>query len=404
MKASILRALSGCRDELIEFAQDLIEIPTENPPGRHYRECTQLIGDRLRAFGVDSRVIEVGGSKKGVFPRYCLLACYGPGEEKLYFHGHYDVVPASSESQFAPVLIGNRLVGRGSSDMKGGIAAMIYAIRILQMCDIRLRDAIGLRLVPDEETGGEYGSLYLLKRGLLGKDALGMLIPEPTGGRIWNASRGAVSMMVTVRGKMAHAALQYKGVNAFENMTIVADELLRLKSQVEKRRTNFNIEPETAKHSILMLGGLCRGGTNFNIVPAECSFTIERRINPEETLESEKQRIFDLFEHVRKKGIRLDYEVLQEGESAVASERSKLAEALCTSVKTITGKRPGFQMCPGLLETRFYAKRNIPSYAYGPGALSVAHGPREWVDVEKICRCAAVYALTAAQLLGVSER
>jgi len=73
---------------------------------------------------------------------------------------------------------------------------------------------------------------------------------------------------------------------------------------------------------------------------------------------------------------------------------------LSRSVYTVTGEGPRFEMCPGLLETRFYAAQGMPAFAYGPGLLSVAHGPNEYVDLRRIVDTAAIYALTAIEMLN----
>ena len=242
------------------------------------------------------------------------------------------------------------------------------------------------------------GAIWTLG-GILGRDAIGMLTAEPTSGAIWNASRGAISLQVTVKGKPAHVGLQHLGVNAFERMLLVAGELEGLKREVESRITEYRIRPAAAAHSILMLGGRCEGGSNFNLVPEDCSFTVDRRINPEENLAAEKKRILDLLASLRKQGLNLDVQVLQVGAASGVSEKSPLALALAASVLAVTGKKPSFEMCPGLLETRFYAEKQVPAMAYGPGLLSVSHGPNEFVPVKNIFDCAAVYALTAAQVL-----
>jgi succinyl-diaminopimelate desuccinylase len=136
------------------------------------------------------------------------------------------------------------------------------------------------------------------------------------------------------------------------------------------------------------------------VVPDQCWFTIDRRINPEESLPEEKGRLLDVLERCRRDGISLDWEILQEGESAASPHDGALAQALARSVEVVTGKSPRFEMCPGLLETRFYASIGIPSYAYGPGLLSVAHGPNEYVDLGRVAECAAIYALAAIEVLG----
>jgi len=90
---------------------------------------------------------------------------------------------------------------------------------------------------------------------------------------------------------------------------------------------------------------------------------------------------------------------LQEGRSAACREDGPLGQALSRSVNAVTGKVPRFEMCPGLLEIRIYAARRIPAYAYGPGLLSVAHGPNEYVDLRKVRDTAAIYSLTAMDIL-----
>jgi acetylornithine deacetylase/succinyl-diaminopimelate desuccinylase-like protein len=227
-----------------------------------------------------------------------------------------------------------------------------------------------------------------------------MLTPEPTSGVIWNANRGAISLRIIIKGKSAHAGLQHQGTNAFEQMLAVANALTKLERKVKRRTTKFKIEPEVAKHSILLLGGRVEGGTNFNAVPAECSFTVDRRTNPEEDLLTEKNVLLSVFDEQRKNGINLKSETLQEGWSASSSEVSPLARALSQSIEEVQGKPPPFEMCPGLLETRFYARRGIPAYAYGPGLLSVSHGPNEYVQTKSIFKCAEIYALTAVRLLS----
>jgi len=368
---------------MLELAQHLIAIPTENPPGSHYEECARTLLEELDRLGFD------GVRREGD----CVVASVGKGTRTLYFSGHYDVVPAQRRDQFEPRIEGANLFGRGSSDMKGGLAAMIRAAAAARDEGLLRNGRIGIVLVPDEETAGPRGSRHLDARGLLGKDAVGMLTPEPTGGVIWNASRGAITLRATMRGKSAHVGRQFEGVNAFERALPAMARLAALKEEVELRETRQQIAPAAARRSILLLGGRVEAGTNFNVTPDFCSFTIDRRINPEEDLEEEKRRLLDLLEG-------FEVETLQEEVAAATSAQEPLGLALSRHAASETGKAPAVEMCPGLLETRFYAARGIPAFAYGPGLLTVSHGPDEFIPIRNIGQCAAVYALTAAELLG----
>jgi succinyl-diaminopimelate desuccinylase len=216
---------------------------------------------------------------------------------------------------------------------------------------------------------------------------------------VWNANRGAISLRVRVLGKSAHVGLQHQGENAFERMVRVVERLQELKEEVEHRTTKFNIGADQARQSILMLGGQSGGGANFNVVPEECWFTIDRRINPEENLEEEKARLIGVLEGCRRAGVPLEWEVFQEGQSSACRAEELLGAALTRSVLAVKGEAPRFEMCPGLLETRFYAAQGVPAYAYGPGLLSVAHGPNEYVDLRRMIDCATIYALTALEIL-----
>src|SRR5438309_4698842 len=396
----ILDWLGQREEEIAALVAELVAIPTENPPGKNYRACADLLENRLRRVGLDCERLEAGEQivANGDSP-VCLVANYGRGEQVLYFHGHYDVVPAQSREQFQPFRKDHFLFGRGSCDMKGGIVAILYAILALKECGAELDGRIALTLVPNEEMGGEGGSAWLAAQGRLGRRGIGMLLAEPTSGTVWNANRGAISLRVRILGKSAHVGLQHKGENAFERMVQVVQGLQELKRQVEQKTTGYNIGADQARHSILMLGGQSGGGGNFNVVPEECWFTIDRRINPEEDMEEEKSKIVAALESCKREGIRLEWEVFQEGRSSACSEEEPLGKVLAQSVQAVTGEVPRVELWPGLLETRFYAAEGVAAYAYGPGMLSVAHGPNEYVDLRKIVDSAAIYALTAAEMM-----
>jgi len=398
---AILAWLRQREGEMAALLAELVAIPTENPPGKNYRACADLLEIRMSEFGLDCERLAPGDSKaEPDGAPVCLQASYGRGERALYFHGHYDVVPAQSAEQFQPVRKEHFLFGRGSCDMKGGIVAMLYAIRALKEIGAELNGRIVVTLVPNEETGGEGGSAWLAREGWLGRNGVGMLLAEPTSGVIWNANRGAISLRVQVFGKSAHVGLQHQGVNAFERMHRVVARLQTLKHEVEQRTTRLRIGAEQGRNSILMLGGQSGSGSNFNVVPEKCWFTVDRRINPEEDLAAEKARLLEILESCKRDGIPLEWEILQEGSSAACDEDAALGQALPRSIRAVTGDAPRFEMCPGLLETRFYAAQGIPAYAYGPGLLSVAHGPNEYVDLRKVIETAAIYALAAIKTLN----
>src|SRR5690348_9360479 len=120
MEQVLREALARYEDDLIAFTKALIAIPTENPPGVAYHACVDLLTQKLAEIGLAYTLLEVPAptASRTAEPGYCLLSSYGTGENVLYFHGHYDVVPASEPAQFQPYVKGSNLFGRGSSDMK----------------------------------------------------------------------------------------------------------------------------------------------------------------------------------------------------------------------------------------------------------------------------------------------
>ena len=402
------RRIDACvrdlRGDILAFTTELVAIASENPPGLRYAECVRAIESRLRALGLPHAQIAFHERRgaRDTSGAAIVLSHVGTGARTLYFSGHYDVVPETTPGQCVPELRGKTLFGRGTCDMKGGLAAMLYAAVALQRVGAPLDGQVALVFVPDEETGGRRGSGFLAETKRLGTHGIGMLTPEPTSGVVWNANRGALTLQVTVHGREAHVGLMHQGRSAFEDALRIVAGLQRVARRVGRRRTRFRVTPDAARRSLMLIGGRVEAGSNFNVVPGRCVFTIDRRMNPEEDPAAERAAIFEVFAEARRTGVKLDVEVLQEGQPSGTPETTPLGRALASHVRGVTGRAPRFELCPGLAEIRFYAERGMPAYAYGPGLLAVAHGPREFVHVDRLVDCAAIYARTAATVLRPS--
>ena len=395
----IVDRIGAYRPQIEAFLSKLVRIKSENPPGTFYSECRDLICAEIAGLGLTPIVHELNAT--GDSTRCALQAFVGQGKPVVYFHGHYDVVPAFDQ-QFVPDIKNGKMFGRGTADMKAGLALMLYAAKAASEC-AALNGRIGVTFVPDEETGGAQGSDILVKRGLLGTDGIAMFTPEPTSGRIWNGARGAISLRITTHGKTAHVGEHYRGISAFDDMNTIVNRLVECRSELAKRETSFPIRPEAARKSILLIGGTVQGGTNFNCVPDECTITVDRRFNPEESLDQEEKELLDVIRSAAPEQRPPTVEIFQRAPSSASSSDSSPAQALARNAEAVLGAAPAFELCPGLLETRFYSRLGIPAFAFGPGLLSVAHGPNEFVDLDLVMQYAVIYAQTAIELLTASS-
>lgn len=395
-RAATVRAwLEPHADEMAALLEELVAIDSENPPGRGLGRCGRLLRDAMAGLGLAPELIALPPS--GALEEPCIVrGNVGTGARTVYFHGHFDVVPAQSPTQFHPLRANGRIVGRGAADMKGGLVSMLYGAAAAR--DLGLLDdgRIVLHFVCDEETGSVTGSGYLRAAGLIDRGAVAMVTAEPTGGVIWHANRGAITLRVTVRGRPAHVGQAHLGVNAFARMVRIAAPLTTLADELLARRTAYQLESDGARGSMLVVGGASGSGANFNVVPGTAWFSIDRRFNPEEDLDEELARLTTtIAAAATRAGADVSVEVVQQQPSAATDERHPTAVALARCVAAVEGAAPRFELCPGVLETRWYAQLGIPAFAYGAGRLDVAHGPDEYIDEAALRRCAAVYTLFA---------
>ncbi|MGC5014214.1 M20/M25/M40 family metallo-hydrolase [Streptosporangium sp. DT93] len=387
-------------DEMARLLERLVAVDSENPPGRALGRCARVLHEAMDGLGLSPEIIGVP-DPSGRLDEPCVVrGTAGGGDPLVYFHGHFDVVPAQSRDQFTPLRRDGRIVGRGTADMKGGIVAMLYGAAAARELGLLGTGRIVVHLVCDEETGSVAGAGHLRDAGLVDPAALAMITAEPSGGAVWNAARGALSLRVEVRGREAHVGQADRGVNAFLRMLHVARPLERHAAEMAGRHTAFPMNAEDARGSMIVVGGLSGSGASFNVVPGSAFFTVDGRYNPEEDLGAELGRLTRLVEDAaREIDAEVSVRVTQSQPPAATPRDHPAAVALGRVVGEVHGAPARFETCPGILETRWYAQLGIPAFGHGPGLLEVSHGPGEYVDEAAVRRCAAVHALYAADML-----
>jgi succinyl-diaminopimelate desuccinylase len=215
VQEAVLKRVEEIGSEMISFLQELIRIPTVNPPGEHYVVNAELIGGKLREFGYQTHYIAAEGCHEHTeqYPRLNVLGRMEGSRNRpcLHFNGHFDVVPVGegwTVDPFAAVIQDGKLYGRGASDQKAGIAASIFAIEAIRRAGLRFQGTVEQSGSVDEESGGFAGVAHMAKLGWISDDKTDfVIITEPTNvDRLFLGHRGVYWFKVTTHGRIAHGS------------------------------------------------------------------------------------------------------------------------------------------------------------------------------------------------------
>lgn len=397
----VFRRIDSKKDEIVNFTKELISIPTTNPPGENYERIVAVLEKRLKALGLSTRryltppsVLKKYKIEKGS-QRITLIARWDVGAKKtLHLNGHYDVVPVTANwktNPFRPIVKKGKLYGRGSEDMKGEIACMIFAVEALKSQGIKPNVNIEFSFVPDEETGGMTGLGYLMGKGILKPDyALGEGYWEEY---VSIGNKGVLWMEIEVKGRSSHGATPYKGINAFEKMLEVAGEIKKLKKIISKRKTKYATLDKRDRYATLVLGGEMKGGIKVNVVPDKASFTIDRRALPEEDIDKAEEEIRSAVEKLKRKdkALKVKIKIITKDIPVITKGKIVLG-SIGSAIRKILKKRPKFAIQPGGTDLRFFIKRGIPAVGYGPYGGGRYHGDDEHVFISSLPKTAKVFA------------
>ncbi|NPA22679.1 MAG: M20 family metallopeptidase [Crenarchaeota archaeon] len=409
----VVREVSKCRDWIADVLMRMIEIPTVNPPGEKYLEFCNYVREVLERDGISCEILKVPDDyvrriipEYADYPRYILLARIGSRGPTVHFNGHYDVVPGGTgwtvTEPFKPRLVNGRIYGRGSTDMKGGIASAILALKVLKKYENDLNCRVELALVPDEEIGGETGTGYLVN--VLNVRPSYVIVCEPTGiDTILIGNKGIIWLMVDVIGKQAHASTPWLGVNAFEiGVRYVCNIIDDLKRMTESRVSKYEYEDENARKATIVLGGDVRTCGKVNMVPGIFSFSIDRRVIPEENVEDVERELYEYLENkAREMSITVCIRTLQRSPPAVTDPSLEIVKILEKNIAELAGRKVRKVVCSGGLDTRYYQTKGIQAVTYGPGEIELAHQADEYVELDEVVDIAKIYVGT---VLDISVR
>jgi succinyl-diaminopimelate desuccinylase len=370
-------------DEVLSFARALIAAPSENPGGTEDAAAT-VATDILTSMGAGPRTVRSDDGRPSV------LGALGDGSRpKLAWNGHLDVVPAGSRDSWTSGpwdgdIVDGALIGRGSADMKGPIAAALAAGAAIVRAGISLGGTLEFHLAADEELTGIHGTRVLWERGLMDPDAA--IVGEPSELQIGLAERGGAWITLTAYGRAAHGSQPHRGVNAITSM---ARYLLRLPEVLP------DIEHPLVG-SPTVNAALIAGGSAPNVVPDRCVVDVDRRIIPGET---DPARVLAPFQELARRlaeehpDVRIEAELREWTEAAEAAPDSSLVKVASEAVAAETGSGPDLVGFTGITDARFYINQvGVPTIILGPGSLTVAHTANESVPVADLVAAARIYA------------
>jgi len=382
----------------VDLSKKLVRIDSQNP-GPQESECARFCAGWFRERGFEVEVQNVVTGRPNLIAKIAGNRSHRP----LVFLAHLDTVPTGdgwSHPPLAGEIHKGRLYGRGSSDMKGGLAAAMTAAAHLSKHRDSLQGDMFIVTTVDEEGKSMLGANALVKEKKLPPHAL-IIVPEPTGGRLRAAHVGAIWLEVVTEGKMAHAGKPWLGADANHAM---AEVVRALKATI----VDIGTEHPVLGSPQLTIGRV-EGGIQTNVVPPNCRAEVDIRIVPPLSCDDLKERIRQAAEDACAlvSGTSVSIEALSvEREPYQTNDNSPLISALKDAYQDVIGSPmekggedgheaftdfsvigPGFQNYDGIV--------------WGLGETNCAHAVDEWMGVDAIRNTALILTKVGAKVLGL---
>ncbi|MCP8304793.1 MAG: ArgE/DapE family deacylase [archaeon] len=401
--------VESLKGELLRLASHLIRTRSENPPG-DTSNVADVVEDHLKSIGLNTKRVEPMRGHVNV------IAEMGSGEHGLILCGHIDTVPIGdidrwSFDPFSGEVTEGRILGRGATDMKGGVASILTAVKALTKFEAKLNRKITIALFCDEETGGQYGARWMVQNRLIKGRA--MIIGESSnhhkvGHAITAGERGVLWSKVRFSGIPHHGSRPMLGDNAimhtvkalsklkspilakvnvpYEAMKLVKEgKKILMESYKDKR----HLKPHYSIDHYTMNVGVVKGGTKANIVADACEVDLDLRI-PIGGSRAEAERIVERIAG----GGEIDY--INYAPPSFTPTGSYLVRVLRKVSRSIFKEKTPAICITATTDAHYLRSAlNIPVISYGPGYEEVCHVYDEYVDIIDVLGCAKVYAQTA---------
>ncbi|MBM9606194.1 M20 family metallopeptidase [Desulfopila inferna] len=376
--------------EVVQVCQELVKLKSVNPPGDEL-QVAEYVASFLEKAGLKVELVSHSPTRASVLARL-----KGSGEKPaLLFNSHLDTVPVGNEKwkhdPFGGVVAEKKIWGRGAADMKGGLAAMLMAAKIISEAQIPLQGDLVLAATAGEEVDST-GAIAIAGRKDLGP-MQAMMIPEPSSNDVFTAEKGALWLEITTKGKTAHGSMPEEGHNAVMRMIYLINEL-------QKQNFDFKEHP--------LLGGFSQsintinGGVKTNVVPDYCVVTVDIRTVPGQGHQEIVRRVENLITELSRKDPELDATVRVTNDRIPVETLpdEPLVQKFLDVVAEVTGKRTAPKGARYYTDgAAFVPVLKIPMIICGPGDAKLAHQPNEFVEVAKLVESVKIYTLAAAKFL-----
>lgn len=376
--------------EEVALTQKLVQIESTNPGAFEYK-VSDFVYDFLAQTGADVLRHEVKDGR-------CNIVATLKGEQsgpRLVYICHQDTVPLGDGWHHDPLaaeIVDGRMYGRGSCDMKSGLAAGMLAFRNIAAMGKKLKhDFLFIASMDEEDI--MIGADKLIADGIVRADDY-VLDAEPTNGAIKVAHKGKTWFRLDAKGVACHASTPEKGSDAVAALSEVI-------CTINRRLRALPVHPELGPCAATF--GIINGGLNLNIVPGECYCTIDMRLTPPTTNEQSIRLVEEAIAEgcANVPGTSCTYTVLAQRPAVEKDNDSYLLKMLRAATKDVTGEEAPVDFFPGYTDTAVIAATtgNRNCMSYGPGDLFYAHKPDEFVELDDITRCTRVMTRLAESIL-----
>lgn len=388
---------------MIGFVRDLVRIRSVHDPdgGSDESVAAALVAEKIRQFGWEPEVVEVAPGRPNVF---ATIEGGGGDGPTLAFEGHTDVVTEGALAEwtvepYAAEMRDGKIYGRGSADMKSGVAAMLYASAAVAASG-PFPGRIKLCVLVDEE-GMMLGAKHACASGAMA-DIDGVICCEPEDGEICPVSKGALRLRVDVTGKMAHGAMPQHGRNPLPAVGRLLVAAADLESSLQREHPAHEHLGEVCLTPTVVTAGT---PVQMNVIGGQASVYFDIRTIPSVNHAAVVERMRTLARQACTDGINAAVSIIDDRPPVDTPVDHPVVASLAMAHEEVSGSPARYGGVPGTTDGTILTRdAGLATVVYGPGGKWIAHQADEFVEVADLVRCARVYASTAHHFLSGNRR